>query len=124
MMPVLWHGAKLIRSGTGETKIIHDVMRNNCRVDIAYQPSRLQCTSCKQRFTPDVEGIVHGRQMTERLYDYLKVESFIQPMNVLAERTGYREIQIGQILDEQIDLFDDKRLQNPIEAPEVGVADI
>lgn len=117
--PYCGTGTKLIRSGTGETKIIHDVMRNNYRVDIAYQPSRLQCTTCKQRFTPDVEGIVPGRQMTERLYDYLKVESFIQPMNVLAERTGYSEIQIGQILDEQIDRFDDERLQSPIEAPHV-----
>ena len=65
--PYCGAGTKLIRSGTGETKIIHDVMRNNYRVDIAYQPSRLQCTTCKQRFTPDVESIVPGRQMIERL---------------------------------------------------------
>ena len=50
--PVCKKTDKLIRSGTTKPRQIRDVMRNNYNIIIVLQPARMECTRCKQRFTP------------------------------------------------------------------------
>ena len=102
----------VVRNGLGEKRLVHDVIRNNHRVDIGILPQRYRCTECNQRFTPPISGIVEGRQMTERLYEYLKREVFLQPLSDLADNCGFSVSTIEKILDEESALYEQKRIED------------
>ena len=83
------HGKdNLKRSGRAKVRAVHDVVRNNYLTIILFQPPRMECTTCKQRFVPTIDGIVPDRSYTERLHDYIKTESFLQPHTKIAETSG------------------------------------
>ena len=98
-------------------RLVHDVIRNNYRVDIAILPPRMTCCSCGAKITADIDGISGSRQMTTRLEDYLRTECFIQPLTDLAERSGFSVATISDIMDEEIEKFDKERIRHPLEAP-------
>lgn len=107
------------RSGTGAPRIVHDVPRDLYRIDIAIRPQRVECADCHSKFTPTIPGIVEGRQLTERLYDYLREESFVQPFTSLSELTGISRETIAQVMDEETARYKKYREDNPFEAPDV-----
>lgn len=100
-------------------RLIHDVVRNNMRVDIAFFPPRMLCKDCRQKFTPEVKGVSGGRQMTNRLEEFLRIECFLQPFNVLAERSGLSMTTIEKIIDDEIDKYEERRNSHPPTAPRV-----
>ncbi len=109
----------LIRDGRTSIRHIHDVVRNNYCTSFLYQPIRLKCNSCGQRFVPNVDGIVAGHPYTERLLDYVKTESFLQSHTKLAETTGLSITTIQNIMDEEIERYDNYRKEHPMDAPRV-----
>lgn len=109
----------LIFSGRTKPRVIHDVMRNNCRVDIIIQPARIQCNKCNQRFVALIDGIDEIHSMTTRLLDFLRVECFLQSHTVLAERSGVSVETVRNIMDEEIQKYEDNRKANPLLAPRV-----
>ena len=109
----------LTLSGRTKPRIIRDVVRNNYCVQIVLQTPRMVCNKCHQRFVPTIKGIVENRSMTQRLLDFVKVESFLQPHLTLTERTGLSLQTIQNIMDEEIDRFEELRRENPLDAPEV-----
>ena len=109
----------IILSGRTNPRVIHDVIRNNCRVDIVIQPIRLQCKSCGERFTPSIPGIDEVHSMTTRLLDFLRLECFLQPYTLLAERSGISVETVRGIMDEEIQKYEDEREANPLLAPRV-----
>ena len=117
--PYCGKDVKLTRSGRSKPRLVHDVMRNNYRVDIAIMAPRLQCEHCKNRFVPNIPGIVDRRQMTERLYEFLQSEIFIQPLSTLAQRTGFSVDYLGDILDAEIDRMESEHLVGERTAPRV-----
>lgn len=108
-----------IRSGKGKKRMAHDVIRNNYRVDIAILPQLYRCKDCDLKFTPQIDGIVEGRQMTTRLYEYLKKECFLQSHTDLAHYSGFSIETIQAIMDEQIEIYEEQRKANPPKAPHV-----
>lgn len=100
-------------------RLIHDVTRNNLRVDIAFYPPRMSCKSCGQKFTPEIKEISGSRQMTSRLEEFLRVECFLQPFVNLVERSGLSIGTIENIMDEEIDKYESMRRKRPLEAPRV-----
>lgn len=110
---------KMNYSGVLEPQIIHDVVRNNCRVDIAIQPRRTQCTVCKNKITLPKPGINEGHAMTDRLVEYLEIESFLQPHTVLADRSGVTSQTIANIMKVKIAEYNEERRLNPLPAPRV-----
>ena len=109
----------IIRAGRAKPRLVHDVMRVNMRVDIAILPQLYRCTECNQRFTLPISGIEEGRQMTTRLYNYLKKETFLQSHTDLVVRTGFSITTVQNVMDEQIEIFEEKRKRKPIKAPKV-----
>ena len=107
------------RDGTGKFRLVHDVIRNNYRVDILIKPPRYRCTDCDASWSPAIPGIEEGKQMTTRLYEYLKVESFIQSFTTLAERSGFSIETIRNIFDEEVAKYEKMREEHPLEAPRV-----
>ena len=79
---------KMNYSGVLDPQVIHDVVRNNCRVDIGIQPLRAVCTVCNNRITLPKPGVNENHSMTDRLVEFLEIESFLQPHTVLADRSG------------------------------------
>ena len=110
---------EIIRAGKGKPRLVHDVIRNNYRVDIAILPQLYRCKKCDQRFTAPIEGIEESRQMTTRLLEYLKKECFLQSHTDLAERCGFSIETIQNIMDEQIEYYDEQRRIHPPKAPKV-----
>ena len=110
---------KMNYSGVLDPQIIHDVVRNNCRVDIAIQPRRTQCTVCKNRITLPKPGINEGHAMTDRLVEYLEIESFLQPHTALSDRSGVTSQTIANIMKVKIAEYDEERRLNPLRAPRV-----
>ena len=98
---------------------VHDVNRNNLRVDIILFPPRMSCKTCKAKFTPEIEAISGSRQMTTRLEEYLRKEVFLQPFSILAERSGLSISSISRIMDEEAAKYEAKRQADPPQAPRV-----
>lgn len=105
--------------GKGRRRLVHDVMRNNNRVDIALIPPRMVCCDCGCRFMPGIDGIMPRKQMTLRLEQYLRKEVFTQRFTVLEEISGFSRQHIARLLDEEYQKIEDARRQNPVEAPRV-----
>lgn len=106
-------------SGRNAPRVIRDVSRNNYCVQLITQSPRLLCNKCHQRFTPKIDGIVENGTMTERLLNFVKTESFLQPHTILAERTGLSIQTIQNIMDDEIQRYEEMRVENPLVAPEV-----
>ena len=117
--PFCYSKDTLIRSGRTKPRAINDVVRNNYRTLIVFQPLRLECSECKQRFVPNVDGIADGHPYTERLLEYIQTEAFLQPHTKLAEITGLSAQTIANIMDEEIARYDAQREVNPLQAPRV-----
>ena len=109
----------LIWSGRNSPRRIRDITRNNHCIQIITQSPRMYCTKCNQRFTPKIDGVVQDGTMTERLVDYIKSESFLQPHSVLEARTGVSIQTIQNIMDKEIEKYEQMRAANPLEAPKV-----
>ena len=110
---------KMNYSGVLDPQIIHDVVRNNCRVDIAIQPRRAQCTVCENRITLPKPGVNERHAMTDRLVEFLEIESFLQPHTILADRSGVTSQTIANIMKVKIAEYDEGRRLNPLPAPRV-----
>ena len=109
----------LIRSGRTKPRKVRDVVRNNHCVLIVLQSIRMLCKNCNQRFVPKIDGIIANGTMTERLVEFLKTESFLQPHSTLSERTGVSIPTIQEIMNEEIDRYEQMRAANPPAAPRV-----
>lgn len=109
----------MISDGNGKIRILHDVSRNNYRVDIVCLPKRFECKDCGAKITPPLRGIEENRQMTTRLLEYLQTECFIQSHTALAERSGFAIETIQNIMDAEIEKYEAKRKLHPPEAPRV-----
>ena len=110
---------KIILSGRANPRKIRDVVRNNYCVIIVLQSPRMLCNACGSRFYPKIDGIVENGSMTERLVEFIKTESFLQPHSTLAERTGLSIQTIQNIMDVEIERYEDMRDSNPLVAPKV-----
>lgn len=117
--PYCQENDSIVFAGRTPMRLIHDVVRNNYRVDIAVQPVRLQCKKCEQRFVPRIPGIEDGKSMTKRLFEFLKTESFLQPFSTLSERSGVSIESIRCIMLEESIKYDLERDANPPTAPRV-----
>lgn len=109
----------IILSGRTQPRVIHDLIRNNCRVDIAVQPVRCQCKKCDRRFTISIPGIDDTHSMTTRLLNELRTECFLQPHTVLAEKSGISVESVRLIMDMEIQKYDEERRLHPLLAPRV-----
>lgn len=109
----------IVRGGNAEPKMLHDVMRNNYRVDILLAPPRMLCNDCGARFNIDVEGVVLNANRTERLDEFVRKEAFLRPLIQLEEITGLSDSTISNIFDEEIDKYEAYREENPLKAPRV-----
>ncbi len=106
-------------SGRNKPRRIKDISRNNKCIQIITQSPRMTCNKCGQRFTPKIDGIMEEGTMTERLVEFIKVESFLQPFTVIQERTGVSVTTIANIMNEEIERIESERAENPIVAPTV-----
>ena len=109
----------LIFSGKTKKRKIHDLMRNNCRVDIVVTPVRVECKNCHQRFVAELNEIDDTHAMTKRLFEYIKTEGFVSSHTAIAVRSGVSIETIRKIVEEEIDKLDANRLKNPLPAPRV-----
>lgn len=113
------HSSNVIKDGFGKPRVIHDVTRNNCRVDLLVKPRRMKCKDCGARWTTPIPGIEESRSMTTRLLSFLRTECMIEPLTVLSERSGLSLATINVILDEECERFEAERRNSYTEAPTV-----
>ena len=109
----------VVWDGRNKPRRIKDITRDNYCVQIITQSPRMYCKECDKRFNPKLDGIVQDGTMTERLVEFLKTESFLQPHSNLAERTGVSAQTIQLIMDKEIEKYEKEREDNPLIAPRV-----
>lgn len=107
------------RAGNGKPRLVHDVERNNFRVDIIILPKRFECKNCGLKITPPLRGIEENTQSTTRLMEFLRKECFLQPHTTLAQRSGFSVDTIQNILSTEAAKYDAERAANPLTAPRV-----
>ncbi len=91
----------LVKHGTVvNPRIIHDVTVGNNRVDLILSVPRYKCNDCNAVFRTPFDSIVSNRQITVRLYEQLRRDTFSRPFTQIADTTGYTESQIRNIFDE------------------------
>lgn len=100
---------------TPEPRLIHDVNTGIIQNDIVLKVDRYQCSSCGESFSRQFDGIMENRQMTTRLYDQIRRDSFRLPFVDVAAQYGYSDTTIANIFDEYSTELEAKR--GPIIAP-------
>ncbi len=110
---------RMVFDGFTKTRAIHDVVRNNYRVDFVVRPVRVRCQECGHRYVPQIPGVDIDRAMTSRLLEFLKTECFLQPFTTLSERSGVSVETIRRIMLEETVKYDLDREDNPLLAPRV-----
>lgn len=85
-----------------ERRLVHDVNVGVDQVDLLIKVPRYRCDKCGCTFTHTFKSIMENRQMTYRLYDLIKRDSFIRPFSDVAVEYGYSVPTIGTIFDEYV----------------------
>lgn len=83
-----------------QRRLVHDINIGVEQVDILIQVPRYRCEDCGHTFTHQFESIVESRQMTHRLHDQIKRESYIRPFTDVAAYFGYSIPTVAAIFDE------------------------
>ena len=86
-------------------------------MDLRVAVPRYCCRECDSVFTHTFESIPEGRQLTYRLLEQLRHDSFLRPFNQISVEYGYSEGTIRNIFDEYAAELETQR--GPIIAPEV-----
>lgn len=51
----------MISDGNSSPRLLHDVSRNNYRVDIVLLPKRFKCKECGAKITPSLRGVEENK---------------------------------------------------------------
>lgn len=98
-------------------RLVHDVNVGVEMVDLLVQVPRYRCEKCGNTFTHVFESIVEKRQMTYRLYEQIKRDSFVRPFSDVSRDFGYSAPTIASIFDEYAAELEPRR--GPVVAPRV-----
>lgn len=85
---------------TPEPRLVHDVNIGITQNDILLKVDRYQCNDCGESFSRQFEGVMENRQMTDRLYEQIKRDSFRLPFVEVAAQYGLSDTTIANIFDE------------------------
>lgn len=104
-------GSTDVRSlgNTPEPRLIHDVNVGVTQIDIVLKVDRYQCNDCGESFSRQFDGIMENRQMTDRLYEQIKRDSFRSTFTDVASQYGYSDTTIANIFDEYAAELEAKR---------------
>ena len=103
--------------GHAANRTIHDVNVGITQVDILLAPTRYICNECGVTFARDLYSILPNRQMTRRLNEQIKRDSFVRPFVEVGAAYGYSDTTIATIFDEYVSELKSRR--GPIIAPRV-----
>jgi len=79
---------------------LHDIPIKNKPTVIIFARSRYRCNSCRKTFLERVPYRYEQRMMTERLIEFIKMESVRRSMCSIAKEIGVHEKTIRDILKE------------------------
>lgn len=85
-----------------QDRLVHDVNAGIQQVDLRIKVPRYQCTDCNYTFTHRFESILENKQMTKRLYDVIKRETFVDTFSNIADRYGVTAPTIAGIFDDYV----------------------
>ena len=105
--------------GFNKGRVVHDITREDLRVDIVIWPKRYKCKHCGTKVTVAMDGILRGKQATERLDKFIREYCLTFPLSYLVKYSGYTEGHIMQYAAEEADKLDEEREKNPMNAPRV-----
>jgi len=83
-----------------EPRLVHDVNVGVDQVDILVKVPRYRCNDCGATSSHEFHSIMNHRQMTRRLYDQIRRDSFVHTFSDVAARYGYSVPTIAGIFDE------------------------
>lgn len=106
-----------IHAQSTQPRFVHDVNVGITQIDLVLFTKRYRCNKCGNTFNRRFDSILENRQMTQRLYEQIKRESFVQTFSELSHKYGYSDTTIANIFDEYAAELEKQR--GPIIAPRV-----
>ncbi len=81
-------------------RLVHDVSVGVQQIDLSIRTPRYRCETCGSVFTHKFGSVMENRQMTFRLYDQIRRDSFVNTFSDIAAAYGFSEPTIATIFDE------------------------
>lgn len=81
-------------------RLVHDVTVGIKQVDIFLFAKRYRCKDCGTSFSHPFDSVIERRQMTNRLYEYIRQESFRKSFTAVAIDHGISDTEVTNIFDE------------------------
>lgn len=91
-----------VHGSLGQDRLVHDVSVGIKQVDLLVKVPRYRCNRCSTTFTHRFESIMENRQMTRRLYDQIKRETFVSTFSDIADKYGITPPTVAGIFDEYV----------------------
>lgn len=100
-----------------ENRLVHDVNVGVTQSDIYLKVRRHRCNDCGGTFVEPFPSVVESRQMTRRLYEQIRSQSFRHSFADVAASSGFSATTVASIFDEYAKELETAR--GPIVAPRV-----
>ena len=115
--PVCGSAENHVHGSLKEPRLIHDVSVGTVQVDILLNSKRYRCKKCGATFVRPFSSVIDNKQMTKRLLDQIRRESFRRTFAEVADDYGYSATLIAQIFDEYAEELETSR--GPVVAPKI-----
>lgn len=92
-----------------DPRLIHDVNLGVMQVDLLIHVPRYRCEDCDRTFNHRFASVLENRQITNRLYEQIRRDTFVRPFSDLADEFGYTSTTIANIFDEYAAELESKR---------------
>lgn len=101
----------------GKDRLVHDVSVGIQQIDLSVKVPRYRCEECGNTFSHVFQSIMENRQMTYRLYEQIRRDSFVRTYADVAAAYGFSAPTIASIFDEYAAELEEKR--SAVVAPRV-----
>ena len=90
-------------------RIVHDISAGITRIELRVKTPRYRCNDCGKTFSHRFESIRENHQMTNRLLDQIRHDSFVHTFTEVANTFGFSITTITDIFDEYADELEANR---------------
>jgi transposase len=93
----------------GKDRLVHDVNVGVQQIDLSVRVPRYRCEECGNTFAHTFQSIMENRQMTYRLYEQIRRDSFVRTYTDVSAAYGFSATTIASIFDEYAEELEGKR---------------
>lgn len=98
----------IVRNG-GKQKAVRDINMFGGRVELIIDNPRYKCKGCGESFYNTYQSIDPNKRMTNRLREYIRVQSLTRPFSAISNELGVSDTTVKSIFQEHVRKLDAAR---------------